>query len=127
MVTTLAKFGKDKDEGYDKVIRALIPDKDTNTYNKIRAAIKGLDAFKYDHLQRLITDLKGLDPRPTLFFNATCYSSNNDLAIAMRATDDLFSKMLLNRDIQAITGNPEAEINKQQEAFLKEAIKDENK
>lgn len=35
--------------------------------------------------------------------------------------------MLLNRDIQAITGNPEAKISVEQEAFLNFAIKDENK
>jgi len=81
----------------------------------------------YDHLQRLIKDLKGLKGLPTHFFNHTCYSSNNDLAIAMRATDDIFSEMLLNRDIQSITGNPEAKISDVQREFLREAIKDENK
>jgi len=99
-----------------------------------RTWLNGVQSFlrdnPYDHLKRLIRDLKELEEKgglPTHFFNNTCYSSNNDLAIAMRATADIFSELLLNRDIQAITGNSEARISDVQREFLNSAIKDENK
>ena len=72
----------------------------------------------------LIDHLNKLNPNHLMI--DWCYASNGDLAMDLRATG-LYSDMILNHDIRWITNNDEAEISEEQKAFLKEAIKDENK
>ena len=74
-----------------------------------------------DGIDYLIEHLLWLNP--THIAIAWCWSSNCDLAIALRARG-LFSKMLLNHDLKMITGNPDVRLTKQQGEILKAAQKE---
>jgi len=69
-------------------------------------------------IDRLVEDLEKL--KPTHLAIAWCYSSNDDLVMALRARG-FFSKMLLNHDLRNITDNPDAKLNDDQINVLRRA------
>lgn len=66
----------------------------------------------------LLHELKSLDP--THIAIAWCFTSNDDLAMALRAKG-FFSKMLLNHDLRKLTGNRNARLSEQQAQILEDA------
>ena len=69
-------------------------------------------------IDQLVSELERL--KPTHLVIAWCWSSNCDLAMALRVRG-VFSQMLVNHDLRQISGNPMAKLSQGQAQILKDA------
>ena len=74
----------------------------------------------HNNITKLVEHLQML--KPTVLVIAWCFSTNDDLAMALRS-EGFLSKLLIEFDLRRVTGKSDVKLNRQQEEFLKQMVK----
>ena len=78
----------------------------------------------HEYADKLVADIKKLNPKVLAI--AWCYSLNGDMAMTLRQ-EGIFARMVMEHDLQLITGNPRATLDGDQNNLIESIVEFDKK